>query len=297
MQATIDYIKNELNFFYSDSEIKSLIRLILNHVCQIKFYEILFCKDNKISDTERMEIERIVSYLKEYKPIQYILNETEFFGLPFVVNESVLIPRPETEELVELILNNHRDDNLRVLDIGTGSGCIAICLAKNMVESEIYAMDISEKALEVAKENALRNNANVHFFQQDILTNKGWDCFVESCLAMKNPRNDEPLQKKFDIIVSNPPYVTPEEKSTMHSTVLKYEPHLAIFIPQDNPLLFYEKIADIGHILLSKKACLYFEINALYGNEICRMLEAKGYSNIELHRDISEKDRMISARL
>jgi len=294
MQTTIDYIKNELKPFYPDSEIKLFISLILNHICQIKLYEIPLCKDKKISDTERIEIERIVSLLKEYKPIQYILNETEFFGLPFFVNESVLIPRPETEELVELILNNHRLDNLRILDIGTGSGCIAISLAKNMTKSEVYAIDISEEALEVARENALRNHIdNIHFFQQDILTNEGLDCFASSCLAMSNQQNNKLSQRKFDIIVSNPPYVTSEEKSSLHDNVLKHEPHLALFVPQNNPLLFYEKIADIGQVLLNQKACLYFEINALYGDKICQMLETKNYSNIKLHQDISGKDRMI----
>jgi len=295
MKAIIDYLKNELKSFYSDSEVKLFTRLILNHVCQIKFYEMLICRDRKISDAEQMEIDRIVSSLKEYKPIQYILNETEFFGLSFWVDESVLIPRPETEELVELILNNHRHDNLRILDIGTGSGCIAVSLAKNVVNSEIYAIDISEKALEVAKENAFRNRVYVHFFQQDILDNKGLDCFVASCLTMANPHNNEPSQKKFDIIVSNPPYVTPEEKSTLHENVLNYEPHLALFVPQNNPLLFYEKIADIGHILLNRNAHLYFEINALYGNEVCQMLGARNYSNVKLYQDISGKDRMVSA--
>ena len=279
MQTTIDYINNQLKPFYPDSEIKSFIHLILNHVCKIKSYEIPLRKDKKISDNERTEIERIVSSLKAYKPIQYVLNETEFFGLSFFVNESVLIPRPETEELVELILNNHQSEHLRILDIGTGSGCIAISLAKNMTASEIYAIDVSEEALETAKENAIRNQVDVRFFQQDVLAN-----LLESILS-----------EKFDIIVSNPPYVTQGEKSALHDNVLKYEPHLSLFVPQNNPLLFYERIADIGHKLLNKNAYLYFEINALYGSEICRMLEEKAYSNIQLHQDISGKDRMISA--
>ncbi|MDR0231892.1 MAG: peptide chain release factor N(5)-glutamine methyltransferase [Dysgonamonadaceae bacterium] len=279
MQLTIDYIKKELKPFYPDAEIKSFIRLILEQVCQIKPYEISVCKDKKISANERQEIERIVVSLKEYKPIQYILGETEFFGLTFSVNPSVLIPRPETEELVELILKNHQGKNLKILDIGTGSGCIAISLTKNIPSATVYAIDISEDALSTAKENAIRNQVEVQFYQQDILTTL----------------SDNISGKKFDIIVSNPPYITQIEKSTMHDNVLKYEPHTALFVPQDNPLLFYEKIADLGHSLLNKSGMLYFEINALYGKEICQMLETKGYSDIKLYQDISRKDRMISA--
>ena len=279
MQTIIDYIKNELKPFYPDSEIKPFIRLILNHVCKIKSYEISICKDKKISDNERAEIERIISFLKEYKPIQYILGETEFFGLPFFVDESVLIPRPETEELVELILKNHRNKDLRILDIGTGSGCIAVSLAKNMPDSQIYAIDISEEALLLAEKNAIRNNVEVHFFQQDIFSDL----------------HRHILSEKFDIIVSNPPYIAPNEKSIMHDNVLKYEPHIALFVPQDDPLLFYKKIADTGHLLLNENGYLYFEINTLSGKETFQTLEKKGYSNIRLHRDISGKDRMISA--
>ena len=279
MQTAIDYIKYELKPFYPDSEIKSLIRLILEQVCKIKPYEISICKDKKISINERLEIERIITSLKEYKPIQYILGETEFFGLIFSVNQSVLIPRPETEELVELILKNHQGKNLRILDIGTGSGCIAISLAKNRPSAIVYAIDISEDAISMAKENAVQNQVEIQFYRQDILE--------------KLPDNIS--GEKFDIIVSNPPYVTPKEKFAIHDNVLKYEPHTALFVPQNNPLLFYERIADIGHSLLNKSGLLYFEINSLYGKEICQMLQTKAYSGIKLYQDISGKDRIISA--
>jgi len=277
----IDYIKNELKPFYPDTEIKSFIHLILEHVCQIKPCEILICKDIKISDNKQAEIERIVASLKEYEPIQYILGESEFFGLTFSVNQSVLIPRPETEELVELILKNHSEKNLSILDVGTGSGCIAVSLVKNMPSATVYALDISDDALSTAKENAARNQAEIQFYRQDI--------FAEL------PENI--AAEKFDIMVSNPPYVTPSEKSAIHDNVLKYEPHVALFVPQNNPLLFYERIADTGHSLLNKPGFLYFEINPFYRKDICRMLLTKGYSNIKLYKDISGKDRMISARI
>ena len=285
MQTIIDYIKNELKPFYPDSEIKSFIRLILEHVCHISSYEISTGKDTKISAIEQLEIERVVASLKEYKPIQYILGETEFFGLTFSVNQSVLIPRPETEELVELILKNHPEENLKILDIGTGSGCIAISLAKNMPSATVYAIDISEDALFTAKENAIRNQVEIQFYRQDILS--------DNVIAKARHCTEHSL----DIIVSNPPYVTPKEKSEIQDNVIKYEPHTALFVPQDNPLLFYERIADIGHSLLNKSGSLYFEINPLYGKEICRLLQAKDYSDVKLHQDISGKDRMVSAFL
>ena len=280
MQTAINYIKNELNPLYPDAEVKSFIRLILERICKIKPCEIFICKDKEISVNERAEIERIVTSLKEYKPIQYILGESEFFRLTFTVNQSVLIPRPETEELVELILKNHPEENLKILDVGTGSGCIAVSLAKNMPSATVYAIDISEDALSTARKNAVCNQVDIHFYRQDILAE------LQDAIAAV----------KFDIIVSNPPYVTPKEKSTIHDNVLKYEPHTALFVPQNNPLLFYETIADTGHFLLNKpRGFLYFEINPLYGKEICRMLRIKGYSDIKLHQDISGKDRMVSA--
>ncbi len=300
MQTSIDYINNELKPFYPDAEIKSFTRLILEHVCQIKPYEISIHKDRKISANERTEIEQIVAPLKEYKPIQYILGTTEFFGLIFSVNQSVLIPRPETEELVELVLKNHLEKgsknltDLKILDIGTGSGCIAVSLAKNIPSAAIYAIDISEDALSTAKENAIRNQVEIQFFQQDILS----DSLIAREIARSNLLQNDILdcfsssamtERSFDVIVSNPPYITPAEKSSMHDNVLNYEPHAALFVPQDNPLLFYERIADIGHSLLNKSGFLYFEINALYGNETCQMLQAKGYSNIKLYQDIFRK--------
>ena len=292
MQTFINCTKNELKPFYPESEINSFVRLMLDFVCQMKPYEISLCKDKQLSDNEREELNRIVEFLKGYKPIQYILGETEFFGLRFLVNESVLIPRPETEELVELILKSFlplphpkgdklANGNIRILDIGTGSGCIAVSLAKNMPLSKVSAIDISEDALRIAKKNAALNDAEVRFLLQDILVDLSDGIFFD----------------KLDVIVSNPPYITPNEKEMMHDNVLRYEPHLALFTPQDNPLLFYERIADIGHSLLNKSGSLYFEINALYGKEICRMLQAKGYSDVKLYQDISGKDRMISGRV
>ncbi|MCL2651096.1 MAG: peptide chain release factor N(5)-glutamine methyltransferase [Candidatus Azobacteroides sp.] len=284
MQVTIDYIKEQLKPFYPESEIKSFIRLMLDFVCKIEPYEISIGKGKKLSDNERKEIDRIVEFLKEYKPVQYILGETEFFRLRFLVDESVLIPRPETEELVELILNDYKGKNIQILDIGTGSGCIAISLAKNMPLSKVYGIDISEGALNVAKKNAALNDVEVRFFLRDIL-----DCFV--------PRNDElsssMTEHSLDVIVSNPPYITPDEKKTMQDNVLRYEPHIALFTSQNKPLLFYERIAYLSKSLLKPGGRIYFEINALYGDKVCDLLKNAGYGDVQLHRDISGNDRIV----
>ncbi len=302
MQETINHIKNQLKPFYPESEVKSFVRLVLDFVCQIKPYEISLCKDKQLSDNERGEIDRIVGFLKQYKPIQYILGEMEFFGLRFWVDESVLIPRPETEELVELILSDYVEPNLsisllkgdklahkniRILDIGTGSGCIAVSLAKNMPLSKVYAMDISEDALLVAKKNAALNDVDVQFLLQDI-----FDENVVDAVTMAIVRNN-PTEHLFDVIVSNPPYIAPTEKETMHDNVLRYEPHLALFTPQDNPLLFYERIAALGKSFLKRGGNVYFEVNALYGEKVCGLLKNAGYRDVQLRKDISGNDRIV----
>ena len=277
MQSVINYIKAQLKPFYPESEIKSFIQLILDFICKIKPYEISIGKDKQLSDNEREEINRIVGFLKEYKPIQYILGETEFFGLRFLVDESVLIPRPETEELVELILNDYKGKDISILDIGTGSSCIAVSLAKNIPLSKVYAIDISEESLLVAKKNAALNDVDVQFYQQDVFSALSENIFSD----------------KFDVIVSNPPYITPDEKKAMHDNVLKYEPHIALFTPQNNPLLFYDRIAELGKYLLKQGGGVYFEINALYGKQVCDLLKDLGYENVQLYQDISGNDRIV----
>lgn len=279
MQDILSYIKKELSPQYPDTEIRSLIRIILLHVCHIQNYEILSCKDIKISEPEQDHIREIVQDLKRHKPIQQILKETEFYGLAFIVNQHVLIPRPETEELVDLILNNHRDKSgLRIIDIGTGSGCIAVALARYLKDSDVYAADISKDALLLAQENARTNQVMVQFIEKDIL-------------------NDSipGIPEALDIIVSNPPYVTISEMSVMEKNVLDYEPHIALFVPDDNPIIFYEKIALMGLKYLSKGGSIYFEINPGFGNEICNFLENVGYSNAKIFSDISGKERIIHA--
>ncbi|MDR3219100.1 MAG: peptide chain release factor N(5)-glutamine methyltransferase [Dysgonamonadaceae bacterium] len=282
MQKSLSFIKRELKHLYADAEIKSFIFLIVKSVCGIDKHAFLCGKEKLLSPDEQVRIREMVADLKNFRPIQYILGETEFYGLRFKVNENVLIPRPETEELVETIYKDYasRETSFSVLDIGTGSGCIAVALAKNLPQASVYAMDIAEKALLVAQENARYNSVKVQFSRFNVLGDFPVD-----------------LPEKWDIIVSNPPYITPQEKKTMSKNVLDYEPHQALFTPEEKPLFFYERIADAGLIHLKENGALYFETSSLYGKATAKMLREKGYRSVRLLQDISGKDRVIIANL
>ena len=281
MIKTYNHILKELSGFYLENEIKSFASIIFLNLCNSKIIDIFSNPELSIDNNNQEKIFLVIDRLKKYEPIQYIFGETDFFGLSFLVNKDVLIPRPETEELVEWILSNSSPTlPYRILDIGTGSGCIAVSLAKNLPNATVFAFDISEKALIVAKRNAKRNNVTIHFEQTDILN-----------FDVNN------LFGNFDIIVSNPPYVTEREKCKMERNVLEYEPEQALFVPDNNPLLFYQKIAEFGKISLNKNGSVYFEINTLFGKETVNMLEKTGYNDIVLKKDISGKDRMAYAQL
>jgi len=282
MKAIFRFIREQLQDYYSDSEIKSLCFLILESVCNMTKPSILQCKDKQLSLNEQLRIGNIIEELKKYQPIQYILGETEFYGLRFKVDENVLIPRPETEELVEWVIKEEAPAaGYKILDIGAGSGCIAIALAKRLPGAEIFALDISDKALAVARQNAAANQADVRFFQYDIL-------------------NDEPFpfsSFSFDCIVSNPPYITMKEKAAMAKNVLDYEPHQALFVPDENPALFYERIAGFAGKRLSKGGSLYFETSSLYGQAAAEALKEKNFRSVKLLKDISGNDRILIAKL
>lgn len=276
MRKSLDYIKESLKELYPETEISGFTRIILEYLTKKPYRMALVDKPN-LSTNQHNEVLRIVARLTTYEPIQYILGETEFYGLPFLVNGDTLIPRPETEELVELILNENSRNTLSVLDIGTGSGCIAIALAKRMNEAKVSAWDLSQGAIDTATKNAKLNNVAIDFCQVDVL-------------------GDYPTAENFDIIVSNPPYVLESEKQTMDHNVLDYEPHSALFVPDDKALMFYERIADIALHLLNANGKLYFEINQAKGIETMQMLETKGFSNVALYKDLSGLDRMTSAK-
>ncbi len=235
--------------------------------------------DTEITAEILTKLTDITKRLKAEEPLQYILGNTEFYGYNFEVNSNVLIPRPETEELITWIKeSSSENDNIKILDIGTGSGCIPITLKKEIPTAEVFALDISEKAIETAKKNAKNNNVDVTFLLHDILSEKE-------------------LENTFDIIVSNPPYVRNLEKEEIKNNVLNNEPHLALFVEDDNPLIFYKRIADIAKTALNPNGLLFFEINQYLGNETKQMLEDKNFSNVILKRDLFGNNRMIKANL
>ncbi len=275
MQKTIQYIENELRQIYPESEIQGLTRIIIESVTGWNYTQQILNKGEVIKEADRKKIQSILVLLKKYEPIQYILGEAEFFGMKFRVNSSVLIPRQETEELVEFIIEKTGEKEISVLDIGTGSGCIALALKKKLNNAQVFGADISEGALEVARENAQANHLDVNFFQTDILTweNRFWE--------------------NYDVIVSNPPYVRESEKKQMLANVLDYEPASALFVPDDDALLFYRRITEFAIHYLKNDGSLFFEINENLGDEMERLLQVSGFKNIELRSDINGKKRMI----
>lgn len=273
------YFIKELLAIYDEVEAESFFYLTLEKFHRLRRIDLALQPNFEIGENEVEKWKSVLTDLKKQKPIQYILGETEFYGLPFLVNKDVLIPRPETEELVELILAESRKskvESLRILDIGTGSGCIPISLKKNLPDAEVFAVDVSENALEVAKENAKLNGVEVNFIKINIL-------------------ETEDLDQQFDIIVSNPPYVRMLEKEEIKPNVLEFEPHLALFVEDNDPLLFYRKIAQLAKKNLNENGKLYFEINQYLGKETVGLLESLELTNIKLFKDIYGNDRMISA--
>lgn len=281
MQRYLAYLHQKLDLLYPSAEIGSFSRLLLRKLANMSSVQIYSDKDRNFpADT----IEKLVSAidrLADNEPIQYILGETEFCGHHFRVRPGVLIPRPETEELVDLIAKDNRGKALRILDIGTGSGCIAISLAKALPLSQVSAWDISPEALKIATENAVINEVIVHFEMTDVL---------------KYEPNK--LQRSsLDIIVSNPPYVRISEAAEMEANVMKHEPHVALFVENEDPLLFYRVISGLAVKMLKPGGSLYFEINSYLGKETLELVKTFPFKDVQLFQDISGKDRMIRAKL
>ncbi len=270
---------NSLLPFYDEMEAESFFYLILENKHQLRRIDLALDDDKEFSEAEISNWNFILEKLKTQIPIQYILGTTHFYGSEFIVDENVLIPRPETEELVDWIVKLNtklsKKKDLKILDIGTGSGCIAISLAKNILNSAVFAVDVSEKALAVAEKNATLNKVTVTFLQKNILETNH-------------------LDQKFDIIVSNPPYVRNLEKAEIKPNVLDNEPHLALFVSDNDPLIFYKKIAELAAANLNPNGQLFFEINQYLGKETQDLLESLGLKNIELRKDIYGNDRMIA---
>ena len=259
-----------ITLLYNKDEASSLYYMLCEEYLALSKSKLIIAEDMDLSIDKTTKLYNCLDRLKKHEPIQYVLGKTLFMGMNFKVNPSVLIPRPETEELVRLMLKEDLNGN-EILDIGTGSGCIAISLAKNLPNAKVSALDISEDALEVAKKNAKENNINIEFINADILNYKS--------------------DKKYDIIVSNPPYVMGEEKKHMSKNVLDYEPELALFVKNDDPLQFYKAILDFSKNSLNKNGKIYFEINESFHNQIDKLINNYSYLNFECSLDLYGKKR------
>lgn len=271
------YFKNELENRFEAREIDNLYFFINDVIFERNKIQ-SNSPEERCNETELLFWNKVIKRLKTSEPIQYILGFQEFYGLKFKVTPDVLIPRPETEELVQLILDENQKDNLKVIDIGTGSGCIPIALKKNRKSWNIVAVDISETALDIAETNALENEASIQFLQFDALSSK-WSI----------------LTSEVDIVVSNPPYIPEADKSKMEKNVLDFEPDLALFVDDESPIIFYERIAENARNLLKKGGRIYFEIHEELSSLTVRNLELNHFNNIRVIRDLQGKDRIITA--
>ena len=277
MHPVYHEIKKMLAGYYPDAEASALAKMLLVEVLHFSTLELFGGKDMEVFKKDLDVLYEMSRRLQNQEPIQYIIGKETFCGMPFVVNRHVLIPRPETQDLVEWIAEEDQQTNpCRLLDMGTGSGCIAISLAKKLPHVQVEAWDISGEALQVARQNALNNQVKVDFHQQDILS-------------------ASPGIAEWNVIVSNPPYITNKEKAEMEANVLNWEPHTALFVPDHDPLLFYRRIAQLGMNMLVNGGALYFEINRAYGTEIIAMLQALGYKDIIIRKDRFNNERMIKA--
>ena len=269
------YITHALHGLYSSRELQSLTLIICKDLLGLDEIDICLRKDIKLSDSGRRLLEQTVDRLKHHEPIQYIRGTAGFYGLVFHVEPGVLIPRPETEELTDLILKEN-SGRIRILDIGTGSGCIAVSLAKHLPAGRVDAWDVSPKALAVASRNAGELGVDVRFSLTDVFS-------------------VEPGKDKYDVMVSNPPYIREKEKEAMDRNVLDWEPELALFVPDDDPLRFYRRIAQLGTDMLAPGGKLYFEINRAYGPEIVDLLNMSGYKHVRLRKDLFGNNRIVTA--
>ena len=267
----------QLSDVYPSEEIESFFTILSEYFLNYTRLETVLHADVSLSEENIKHFENAISRLKKHEPIQYICGETEFYSLPFKVDKHTLIPRPETEELVQWIIDDENKTHKRsktLLDIGTGSGCIAIALATNLKDLNVSALDFSPKALDIAHKNSVVNSVKVNFIELDIL-------------------DAQTLLQQYYIIVSNPPYVRNLEKPNMRSNVLEYEPRLALFVSDKDPLLYFRKIAGLAKEHLTSNGRLYLEINEYLSDELKELLEIEGFVNIEVRKDIFGKDRMI----
>ncbi len=278
MRATIQYIEQELRDLYPKTEIRAFTRLMLEHVCGLNYTQQVLLNDQLLEDSFKITIGEMVKRLKDHEPIQYIMGEIEFAGLKLMVAPPVLIPRPETEELVQWIAETELPNAPALLDVGTGSGCIALALKYRIPDASVSALDFMEQAIEVAHQNAELNKLEVEFFKTDIMNweTKAW--------------------RKLDAIISNPPYVRESEKENMSANVLNYESEKALFVPDNDPLIFYRRITEFANRWLKENGWLFFEINESLGNEMIELVKGFGFKSVEIKKDLFGKDRMLRCR-
>jgi release factor glutamine methyltransferase len=279
--TSYQFYLEKLQTIYDFEEAQAITNQVFEEVLMLKPHQIKMLNTN-LSNTDESNLMDILNRLLNHEPMQYVLGKAWFYGNKYIVSPNTLIPRSETEELVALIIDTIQNNlelklsNPKIIDIGTGTGCIAITLKINLPNSNVFALDKSSEAIKIAKLNAKELNTDVHFIEDDIL----------------DIHQTETLQV-FDIMVSNPPYILENEKDNMHSNVLDFEPHSALFVANHNPLLFYNAIANYAQKYLKKGGYLFFEINQLFGNETVKMLSEKGFSNIQLIKDINQNDRIV----
>ncbi|WP_159731037.1 peptide chain release factor N(5)-glutamine methyltransferase [Sphingobacterium sp. 18053] len=272
--------QHELQELYDEDEIKALFLVVVAEKFGLNRTNYQLRKTDIVNEADKAEVLSILQDLKKHRPIQYILNKADFYGEIFQVNESVLIPRQETEELVDLIIKNHKSSqNLKIIDIGTGSGCIPITLSKHLNNALVTTIDISKEAIKTAQENAKNLKTQVQFINADIFE---WEYIFSD--------------QQYNIIVSNPPYITPGEKQHMNQNVLAYEPELALFIEESAPLIFYDVISSFALKHLTPDGDLYFEINQYLGAEMKELMVKKGFEQVKLIKDINGADRIIHAK-
>lgn len=274
-------IKQNLQPLYDEREAAAIANVYACGKFNLQNYQIPLCKDLEVDEDSLCEVKSDIKLLSDGVPVQYVLGETEFFGLKFKVNKNVLIPRPETEELVQSVIANCSNGECRILDLGTGSGCIAVSLAKNLPDSKIFATDISQEALETAKKNALLNKVEVTFAQHDMLSET-------------TPFENIP---EFDVIVSNPPYIPAAEVKNLHVNVVDNEPRLALFVPDDDIFKYYKAISKLAKKCLSNAGALYLETYHQRNLELQRVFVENGYHEVLVHKDLNGKFRFLTARL
>lgn len=272
----MQHIIHAISGLYDEQEAKSIAFELLERELEVSRTQVLL--NDCLPKYNQNHIKQCIKRLQQGEPIQYITGVADFYDSTFTVNTDVLIPRSETEELVDLIIRDHPAEKpLKILDIGTGSACIPITLKKHLPKADVYTIDISEKALAVAEENAKKHKVEIHFYALDVLN------------------DDLSSLPNMDVLVSNPPYVRDLEKEFMHANVLNFEPHLALFVPDTNPLIFYHRIAELAKSKLNSAGKLYFEINEAFGKECQTFVTELGFRNVEIFKDMQMKDRILRA--